>query len=193
MIGKGESANAAEWLKLYGNLLYQYALARVGNSLEAEDLIQDTFLSALKGLDGFKGEASEKNWLYSILKNKIIDHYRKKATTRVFTPSFSLSDTDDLWFEAGGHWITQAQPANWNAGQTATEQKELQQIIERCKEVLKELQKQVFVLKYMEDQEPDFICKVLNITTTNYWVLLHRCRLQMRNCVEINWVKNGGV
>jgi len=71
---KEVKANPEQWLQQYGDLLYQYCLPRVNDSAAAEDLVQDTFLSALKGLEGYKGEASEKNWLFTILKNKIIDY-----------------------------------------------------------------------------------------------------------------------
>jgi len=67
----------SEWISNYADALYAYAKPRVNDAQLAEDLVQETFLSAWKARDGFKGEASEKSWLFTILKNKIIDHYRK--------------------------------------------------------------------------------------------------------------------
>lgn len=182
--------NPNEWVKSYGQLMYQYAFARVSDSDEAADLIQETLLAALKGLDNFKGEASEKNWLFSILKNKIVDFYRRKASNRNTQQLPELNEGDDAWFNGEGSWQTSSRPVDWNYSQTTTERKELHTIIEQCKEDLKEVQRQVFVLKYMEERDADFICKVLNISASNYWVLLHRCRLQMRTCVEHYWLKN---
>jgi RNA polymerase sigma-70 factor (TIGR02943 family) len=182
--------NPTEWIRLYGQALYQYAYARVNDSDEAADLLQETFLAALKGIDGYKGEASEKNWLFSILKNKIVDFYRKKASGRITREFPDLTGNEDTWFNEEGGWQQAAKPSDWNFDQTSSERKELQAIIEQCKEDLKEIQRQVFVLKYMEDKDADFICKVLNISSSNYWVLLHRCRLQMRTCVEHYWLKN---
>lgn len=183
-------SNPGNWLKDYGNLLYQYALARIGNQQEAEDLLQDTFLSAIKGLDQFKGEASEKNWLFAILKNKIVDYFRKKSANRVVSELPGLEGDLSEWFDEDGRWPLSGKPAGWNPANSDTERKEFRKIISHCKDALKDLQQQVFVLKYLEGYESDFICKVLNITASNYWVLLHRGRLQMRACVEKHWLKN---
>ena len=181
-------ANPQKWLDLYGDILYQYALSRVSNNVIAEDLVQETFLSALKGLDGYRGEASEKNWLFTILKNKIIDYYRKKSRDQPFTSIPDLNMIEDDWFNNEGSWAETKKPKNWHASDNHTERKEIQKIINWCKDHLKALQQHVFVLKYMEDIDSDEICKVLNITTSNYWVLIHRARLQMRACVEKNWM-----
>ncbi len=108
-------ANPHKWLENYGNLLYQYALPRVNDSVIAEDLVQETFLSALKGLDGYKGEASEKNWLFTILKNKIIDYYRKKATEQAVTSMPDLKMVEDDWFNEDGRWAENKIPKDWDA------------------------------------------------------------------------------
>lgn len=183
-------ANPHKWLSLYGNLLYQYVLPRVNDRVIAEDLVQETFLSALKGLDGYKGEASEKNWLFTILKNKIIDHYRKKATEQAVMSMPDLNGAEDEWFTEEGGWVENKMPKDWHAAESPVERKEIQKIINWCKDHLKELQQHVFTLKYMEDLDSAEICKVLNISPSNYWVIIHRARLQMRDCVEKNWLKN---
>lgn len=183
-------ANPQKWLPLYGDILYQYTLPRVNDSVIAEDLVQETFLSALKGLDGYKGEASEKNWLFTILKNKIIDHYRKKATEQAVMSRSNSQEAEDDWFNDEGHWAENRMPKDWHASDNPTERKEIQKIINTCRDHLKALQQYVFALKYMEDLDSNEICKVLNISSSNYWVLIHRARLQMRDCVEKYWLKN---
>ncbi len=181
-------ADPQNWLPLYGDLLYQYTLPRVNDTVVAEDLVQETFLSGLKGLAGFKGEASEKNWLFTILKNKIIDYYRKKASVRSVIAIPDLQGGNNDWFNDEGSWAENRLPHDWKAADNPTERKEIQKIINLCKDYLKELQQQVFTLKYLEDIKSDEICKVLNISSSNYWVLIHRARLQMRNCVEEHWI-----
>lgn len=183
------TADPQNWLSLYGDLMYQYCLPRVNDISVAEDLVQETFLSALKALEGYKGEASEKNWLFAILKNKIIDHYRKKSRTGTVIVS-ETQDTGDDWFNEEGRWSENRRPQDWAASDNPAERKEVQKIINRCKDNLKDLQQEVFTLKYLEDIDSDEICKVLDITPSNYWVLLHRARLQMRDCVETNLLKN---
>jgi RNA polymerase sigma-70 factor (ECF subfamily) len=185
-----KKANPQKWLENYGDLLYQYTLPRVNDPMVAEDLVQDTFFSALKGLAGYKGEASEKNWLFSILKNKIIDYYRKKSTGYPVLTMPDLQLTEDDWFREDGTWEEKKIPKDWDPSDNMAERKEIQKIINWCKDHLKSLQQHVFILKYLEDLDAYEICKVLNITSSNYWVLIHRARLQMRDCVEKHWLKH---
>ncbi len=187
---KTVNAKPEKWLELYGDMLYQYALPRVSDQLIAEDLVQETFLSGLKGLGNYKGEASEKNWLFTILKNKIIDHYRKKAKEKPITSMADLTAMEGGWFGTDGSWADERKPRSWHLADTPLETKEIQNIILRCRDNLKSLQQFVFTLKYMEDRDSDEICKVLNITPSYYWVLIHRARLQMRECVEQKWLKD---
>ena len=67
----------AQWPDRYGDELYRFALSRVSDDNAAEELVQDTFLSALDGLVAFRGEASKRTWVFVILRRKIIDHYRR--------------------------------------------------------------------------------------------------------------------
>lgn len=181
---KTYEAYPEKWMELYGVSLYKHALPRVEDSFVAEDLVQETFLAALKGLDGFKGESSEKNWLFSILKNKIVDYYRKKKRQQAVISMPDLRLMDDQWFDSDGSWAEEKMPHDWDSANTPVERKEIQRVIFWCKDHLKALQQAVFTLKYLEDIPSDEICKVLNISSTNYWILIHRARLKMRDCVE---------
>ncbi|MCZ0211609.1 sigma factor-like helix-turn-helix DNA-binding protein, partial [Streptomyces sp. UMAF16] len=95
--------------------------------------------------------------------------------------------TDD-WFDSDGNWLHQKRPKDWGAIENYAERREIQKIIDACKQHLKILQQQVFVMKYMEDLNAEEICTLLKISNANYWVLLHRARLQMRDCVEKNLI-----
>lgn len=175
------------WVRQYADPLFKFAVSRVSDSEVAKDLVQDTFLSALKGQKEFRGEISEKNWLYSILKNKIIDHYRRKAV-QSFTELGQLTDELEDYFDENENWNESARPQDWRIDYTQTiEQKEFYDVLERCKKKLAELLNAVFTLKYLEEKESDEICKDLNISPSNYWVLLHRARLRIRQCLEVNW------
>jgi RNA polymerase sigma-70 factor (TIGR02943 family) len=182
-------ADPKKWVERFGDLMFKYTLPRVNDHSVAEDLVQETFLSALKNLDGFKGEASEKNWLFTILKNKIVDYYRKKANKRITKELPGLQNVPEDFFNNNGQWHSDRKPRGWHAADEELERKEFQNVINKCKDDLKDLQQQVFTLKYMEEINSDEICKVLGISPSNYWVLLHRARLQMRNCVEKHWLK----
>jgi RNA polymerase sigma-70 factor (TIGR02943 family) len=177
---------ATEWVNNYGDMLYRYALPRVSDSDIAKDLVQETFLAAWRNIERFKGEISEKNWLFTILKNKIIDHYRK-AVNRL-TDSFPGVADEDPYFEESGHWSKESSPKEWGIDyNNRVEAKEFYEVLEKCKSKLKDQQNAVFTMKYMEGLESEEICKELNITPSNYWVLLHRAKVQLRACLEKNW------
>ena len=178
--------NATKWVSDYGDMLYRYALPRVNDRETAKDLVQETFLAAWRNYDNFKGEISEKNWLFAILKNKIIDHFRK-ASTRLTDSLPGIAD-EDAYFDDAQHWTRVAAPQDWNFDTDAPiERKEFYKVLQMCKGKLKEIQNIVFTMKYLEGWESEDICKELNITASNYWVLIHRAKLQLRDCLEKNW------
>jgi len=69
----------SSWVEKYVDSPFNHAILRVNDREVARDLVQETFLSALQNLSSFREESSEKTWLFAILKNKIIDHYRRRA------------------------------------------------------------------------------------------------------------------
>lgn len=174
------------WVQKYADVLYVYTVARVTDTGVAEDIVQDTFLSAWKNRESYKGEASEKNWLFSICKNKIIDYYRKNARSVVRTAKEDIPEND---FNEAEHWTKEAGPKEWNVDYTGTiETKEFYSVLQSCKNKLQKMQQAVFSMKYLDNLETEEICKVLNITPSNYWVLIHRAKLQLRGCLEKNWI-----
>lgn len=176
----------------YGDYLLNFALLRINKVEIAEDLVQDTFLSALKARHLFLGNASEKTWLTGILKNKIIDHY-KKASTR-----YEKAETDnsraganyDYYFseEHNGHWTEEQGPAEW--GNQPLESKEFYDIFNSCMGKLPEKWAMAFSMKTIDEIPSEQICKELDITSSNFWVIIHRAKLQLRACIEKNWIRN---
>ena len=73
---RASSANPERWVDEHGDL-YRYALVRVRRTEVAEDLVQETLLAAVRSREKFGGRSSERSWLVGILKNKIVDYYRK--------------------------------------------------------------------------------------------------------------------
>ncbi len=190
------SLNPEKWIDSYADYLYSFAYNRVNDAEVAKDLVQDTFLSALKARDGFKGEAAEKTWLVSILKRKIIDLYRKNAAhpQQSFEESEQYKVAYSHYFtETGfikGEWNKANAPKPWNVSEKSNmEQKEFKHILAQCLSKLPKMWASVFSLKYLEEEESETICKELEITSSNYWVIIHRAKLQMRECLEKNWIK----
>ncbi|HRH60069.1 MAG TPA: sigma-70 family RNA polymerase sigma factor [Chitinophagaceae bacterium] len=178
--------NAELWVNNYSDMLYRYALPRVNDSEIAKDLVQDTFLAAWRNYDNFKGEISEKNWLFTILKNKIIDHFRK-ASTRLTDNLPTIAD-EEAYFDDAEHWTAAAAPQQWGNDFSETiSRKEFYEVLGKCRRKLKDIQAAVFSMKYLEGLDSDEICKELNLTPSNFWVLMHRAKLNLRACLEKNW------
>lgn len=177
--------NPDKWVAKYADTLYAYTIVRVRDAQHSEDIIQNTFLSAWKARGTYKGQASEKNWLYAICKNKIIDHFRKQSGS----PVNAAPGEEDIYFDDSEHWTKEAAPKEWGTDfEQPVESKEFYSTLDKCRQKLKNIQQNVFVMKYMEDLDSDEICKVLAITPSNYWVLIHRAKLQLRKCLEKNWI-----
>lgn len=184
----------AKWVTLYADYLYNYCYFRVNNAELAQDLVQDTFLSALKAKDTYRGQASEKTWLVSILKNKIIDHY-KKASTKNESP-LQLSSAEeapsyDYFFnkQKNGHWQENAQPKDWAEKDNNYDTKEFFKVMEACLGELPQKWKGVFTMSILEEADSKLVCKEFNLSSSNFWVIVHRAKLQIRACLEKNWLK----
>jgi RNA polymerase sigma-70 factor (ECF subfamily) len=178
----------ARWLQDYGDTLFRYALQRLHNTAQAEDVVQETLLAALQARASYTGRSSEKTWLIGILKHKIIDLIRKQVRESAVDDIHSLSDAvaesgvDEL-FDARGHWIHP--PQDWGNPDKALHTRQFMEILERCLERLKPAQAQIFSLKELAGQSIDEICKELGITATNCSVLLYRARMGLRRCLEV--------
>lgn len=180
--------NPDKWVILHADYLYNYTISRVNNHYLAKDLVQDTFFAGLKAKDNFQGKASERTWLISILKRKIIDYYRKinsaKGKAEVKMNFYSDGERE-------GEWIEERAPSNWNNETDKNlENEELNSVLELCINKLPEKYAMVFRMKTIQQFETEEICKELEITSSNLWVIIHRARTQLRKCMEDNWFKN---
>ncbi|WP_372753406.1 sigma-70 family RNA polymerase sigma factor [Mariniflexile sp.] len=177
--------NPNKWIDLYSDYLYNYTISRVGDRAIAQDLVQDTFLAALKSMKNFKGEASERTWLISILKRKVIDHYRKINSNKG-KAEVRISYNDDS--ETEGDWLEErvADPFDKTA-EDSMQNEELGDAIYNCLSKLPEKQADVFRMKTIEGLETEVICNELNITASNLWVIIHRARTAMADCLKENW------
>jgi RNA polymerase sigma-70 factor (ECF subfamily) len=177
------------WVSKHSDALYRFALQRLQEEDLCKDLVQEAFLAAWRNLDGYKGEASVKNWLFVILKSKITDHYRK-AHTRMEVETVRQEHNDQTFFDEEEHWRKGAYPQHWSVNvSNQVEAKEFQQVFRSCGKKLKEIQNAVFVMKYVDGMNSDEIRKELGLTSSNYWVLLHRAKVQLRACLEKNWIQ----
>lgn len=181
-----------EWVDAFADFLYHFAVLRVNSKEDAEDLVQETFLAAYKNIKQFENRSSVKTWLTSILKNKIVDYYRKKGSSnQSYDDYLAQTETsfENAFFnqENYGRW---KQDINKNYISESADayilSKEFYKIMEFCLQKLPSKLKSVFVAKYMLDEDAEKICKEFNITSSNYWVLLFRAKTLLRSCLEKN-------
>lgn len=186
---KTSKANPNNWVNLHGDYLYNYAYSRVQSKETAEDLVQETFISGLKSIKSFRGESSELTWLVAILKRKVIDHYRKLSRKKeTIASQFSTPFQDNGDFE--GQWILERTPKDWQIKhEDPMRQSEFIFILEMCIAALPEKWRSVFVLKVMEELKSEEVCKEIGCSSSNLWVIIHRARLQLRECIENRWLK----
>jgi RNA polymerase sigma-70 factor (ECF subfamily) len=175
------------WTDRYGDELYTFALRRVRSSEEAEELVQETLLSALDALASFRGQASERTWLFLILRRKVIDHYRRQARSPL-VPLAASPEEAQFFRPEDGHWREECYPQAWNVkADDALEQAELRQTLQRCQDKLPARHGAVFVLRFVDEMTAEEVCQELNLTLANYWVIVHRSKLHLRKCLEKHW------
>ncbi len=182
----GDAAIMTAWLEAHGDYLYRFALSRLSGEAElARDLVQETLLAAWKGRDSFAGRAAVRTWLTGILKHKLIDHIRAQIRERDMHEAAEADPTSD-WFGADGHW--HQAPKAWHANpESLCEDTDFRRTLQRCLDALPDQQRQVFVLRELEGEGSDAICKACGVTATHLYVLMHRARMALRACLEFNW------
>lgn len=185
MATKEITLDTSKWIDKYADYMYNYAVVRVNDSDIAKDLVQETFLAGLKSAKNFQGKSTERTWLISILKRKIIDYYRK-INSKKGKAEIRINFYDDG--ENEGNWLEERVPQKWdNSSDKKIENEELRSQIDRCIDALPEKYAMVFRMKTIQEFETEEICNELDITSSNLWVMIHRARTQLRRCMEDNW------
>lgn len=176
--------NPNNWIRLYSDYLFNYTITRVSDREIAKDLVQETFLAALGALKNFKGEANERTWLTAILKRKVIDYYRKinsnkgKAEVRM---TFNDDENEGDWLE------TKVSDPYDKTAEEQIENEELGTAIYDCMAKLTDKQAEIFKMKTILNMETETICNELNITASNLWVIIHRARTALADCLQKHW------
>ncbi|MDZ7724436.1 MAG: sigma-70 family RNA polymerase sigma factor [candidate division KSB1 bacterium] len=183
-----QKPDAESWVDEHGDALYRYALSRISDATMAEDLVQETFLAALRTFHSFDAKSSERTWFISILKHKIIDHYRKQSRrSDLFSDDAAPEEKD---YQEDGFWNMQRAPSDWGSQpEEELQRQEFMAVLRRCMEQLPKTFAAVFSLRELEGLSSKAICKELDITSSNLWVLLHRARHRLRRCLEDTWFK----
>jgi RNA polymerase sigma-70 factor, ECF subfamily len=183
----GVSAAELDRLRPY---LMRYARLQLRDQASAEDVVQETLLVAVEHGDRFAGKSSVKTWLTGILKHKIVDVIRRGVRERPLGTGKAGDDAAEahaveVLFHADGHW--REPPASWGDPHRALEDKEFWRVFETCAQSMPPKPARAFVMREVMGLSTEEICKELDITATNCWVLLHRARLSLRQCLGSKW------
>jgi RNA polymerase sigma-70 factor (ECF subfamily) len=188
------SPDAEVWLDEHGDYLFKYAVFRLRDVAAAEDVVQETLLAALKGYEEFQGRGLERSWLVGILKHKITDQFRRKGREMFMGqqeddgPEHSeFFSRQDRWVN---HWNNYYAPTEWQAiPSRLVEQKDFWRVFSDCLTPLPQRTASAFTLREIDGLTSEEICDLLSISANNLWVMLHRARLHLRNCLERNWFR----
>ncbi len=162
-------------------MLLRLARSLVSSRAIAEEVVQDTWLGALRGLDGFAGRSSLKTWLMRILVNRarstgVIEHRTVAVGDAVPAVDRSRFDASGQWMSPPQHWIEDSEDRVLAEG-----------LADRLHATLKRLparQREVLLLRDVEGLSSPEVCDVLDISEGNQRVLLHRGRSQLRQALE---------
>ncbi|WP_299284552.1 sigma-70 family RNA polymerase sigma factor [uncultured Mucilaginibacter sp.] len=182
--------NPHKWVILYADYLFTYAITRLNDEELAKDLVQETFLAALEKTAQFKGNSSERTWLTAILKNKVVDVYRKNSSGpgKKSTVKEAEQEQQDFFDSEDGHWNEAHRPQEFGVEQDPILNKEFNQILQNCMQKLPVLWLSVFTMKHMDDASTELICTELKVSVANFWVIIHRTKINLRACLQKNWI-----
>ncbi|MDT8376734.1 MAG: sigma-70 family RNA polymerase sigma factor [Mariprofundaceae bacterium] len=174
------------WVREHGDYLYGYACSRLNGDTEtARDMVQEALIAAWKSCAQFKGESSHRTWLIGILKHKIIDHFRQMGRLASLSAAVKMEPASDFFGE-DGKW--HESPRTWHQNpETLSESNEFYRTLQKCLDKLPEVQKRTFCLRELGGESTQAVCKNLDISSSNFHVLMHRARIALRGCLDSNW------
>ncbi len=173
-----------QWVEDFTEVLYYRAFYKVSDDELAKDLVQDTFLAAAEKISTFEGNSTPKTWLFAILNHKIIDYYRTKNKQPVSTDPQSFP----AFFDEHQEWRNEKKPKDWHEEDNhLLDDQEFQEVLKKCLDALPAQWNTCVKLKYIMNKKGEEICQELDITPSNYWQIVHRAKVQLRDCVETNW------
>jgi len=168
--------------------LLRFARMQLRNDSWAEDAVSETTLAALSKPQSFQNKSQLKTWLVGILKHKVIDQLRSRSHEVSMDTNDSgdgSEELDALMFNSDGHFNNQ--PSDWGNPEQNLHSQQFLKILEACADALPANLGRVFLMREWLELSTDEICKEMNLSATNLYVQLHRARLRLRECLELNW------
>lgn len=172
-----------EWVQQYGDAMFRFAIRKVHQRCIAEELVQESFLAALRSRKRYRGDANISTWLFSILRHKIADHFRRESCR----PNCDRNENESI----ESHPNRNLKNRDWRADPAEVfEDGEFWQTFDQCIEKLPNKLAEVYILREVNEQSPKEISELLRISPTNLSMRLHRCRLALRKCLQQNWFQS---
>lgn len=176
--------------------MVRFALLQLRDSQAAEDAVQEALLAAFDGAERFAGRAALKTWVFSILRNKIVDAIRHRTrminASALGTEGEALDETFEALFDGRAHWRPEVAPVPWARPDEALEQQQFWEVFDACLDHLPENTARIFMMREFLGLETDEICGELGISAGNCHVILHRARHSLRRCLDGGWFAAGG-
>ena len=192
--GSPPKLDPERWVEQYGDVLLGFAAARVRDRAIAQDLVQETFLAAIKAREGFAGRSTERSWLFGILRNKLTDYYRLQSREVAVADFESPLPEEQGAFGRRGlgkdGWVMKLAPKAWETPEGTLVSKEFQEVFKGCLSGLPDKIARAYLMREIDGVSSVEICKDLNVSPNNLWVMLHRARMGLRRCLEVHWFEN---
>jgi RNA polymerase sigma-70 factor (TIGR02943 family) len=193
--GTAAGVDPERWVDEHGDYLFHFALSRLRDPVLAEDFVQEALLAALRSAGRYQGRSTERTWLAGILRNKLLDHFRKAGRETSFTDLEFYEEDERRSFDNPQfpeHWTNEAGPQDWGNVGEGLDSEVFWEAFHDCSRKLPEKVSRVFLLREMDELPTEEICATLNVTPNNLWVMLHRARMALRRCLEENWFRKHG-
>lgn len=168
---RGDPHACDEMIQQYSGKIYNAALRLTGHPNEAEEVLQETFINACRGVEAFEGRSSLATWLYRIATNNCLMRLRRKETPTVSLDVFETADDNTASIDLHDwQWEPESQLLN----------DELRRAMDESVAMLPETLRAVFVLRDLEGLSTKETAEVLGISPGSVKVRLHRARMQLR-------------
>ena len=180
-IQAGDKAACAQCIEKHSPGVYRLALRLMQHEADAEDVVQETFLSAFKAIDDFQGRSELSTWLYRITYNTAMMRLRKHQPDTVSVEETEAADDGSL---------VPTQLFDWCClPESDFENNETRAHLEQAIRDLPEKLRVVFVLRELEGLSTDETATALDISNETVKTRLHRARLWLRERLSIHFTE----
>jgi RNA polymerase sigma-70 factor (ECF subfamily) len=190
---RGDEGAFDELVNKHHSALIRMAMGYVADREVAEEVVQDTWMAVIEGLNRFEGRSSLRTWIFGIMIHKAKDRGVREKRHVTFSSFESSDDENDevvdpsRFYQSGewaGHWAFPPQPWDEQTPEKLLASQQAVTAMNKAIGALPSTLKEVLILRDVEGVEAKEVCELLKITETNLYVRLHRARERVREAVE---------